>query len=115
MATASELIKARRQAAKEKAHVIEQSPAEKEAEIAALFAKISTAPPQVQPQPVKSVEPKAVTGVEIYSTFGGGSLLINGRSVTLPFVVSDPLTLLELRNTYDIDAPQSVIRSRRLA
>lgn len=113
MATASELIKARRQAAKEKAHVIEQSPAEKEAEIAALFAKIST--PQPQPQPVKHVEPKAVAGVEIYSTFGGGSIIVNGKSVTLPFVVSDPITLLELRSSYDIDTPHSIIRSRRIA
>ena len=110
MATASELIKARRQAAKEKAHVIEQTPAEKEAEIAALFAKISTTP-----APVATTEPKAVTGVEIYSTFGGGSMIINGKSVTLPFVVTDSLTLLELRSNYDIDTPHSVIRSRRLA
>lgn len=112
MATASELIKARRQAAKEKAHVIEQTPAEKEAEIAALFAKISTTP---APPPVATTEPTAVTGVEIYSTFGGGSMIINGKSVTLPFVVTDSLTLLELRSNYDIDTPHSVIRSRRLA
>lgn len=125
MATASELIKARRKAQQENSHVIEQTAEEKIAAIDSLFSSLPSAPPASAKQSI-AVSPKFVPqketnqpvakagGVEIFSTFGGGSILIEDKSVTLPTVVTDPILLMKLKTHYGIDAPNSILKSRRL-
>lgn len=126
MASASDIIKARRKAQQEKSHVLEQTAEEKVAAIDSLFNSLPSAPPaaakqtfDVTPKFVPQLQPKtsahpASGGVEIFSTFGGGSILIKDKSVTLPTVVTDPVLLMELKAHYGIDAPNSILKSRRL-
>lgn len=71
----------------------------------------------VQRPPQKQVDtPPAppTNSVEIYSTFGLGSILVNNKSVSLPYIVTSPLELLQLQSQYDIDSPHSYLRSRRI-
>lgn len=115
MASALDRIKARRAAKSETAHILEQSPQEKLDQIDNLFASLPTAPPKGAIPPKVNISTSyvaPVSGVEIFSTFGAGSILIDGKSVTLPVVVSDPLKLLQLKHFYQIDAPTSSLRSR---
>lgn len=122
MSSASDKIKARRKAQQEQSHIIEQSPAEKIAAIDTLFSSLPSAPPAeskaaaAQPFVPKRTQTKEIStaGVEIFSTFGGGSILVDGKSVTLPFVINDPIKLLELKALYQIDAPNSILKSRRI-
>ena len=53
-------------------------------------------------------------GTELFSTFGGGSILIEGKDTPLPVLITSPLLMLELRARYMIDTPNSIIRSRQV-
>ena len=77
----------------------------------------SILPPVVAPVAQKEVVLPAQTtqsGVEIFSTFGAGSILVNGKEQLLPITVTDPILLSSLRSQYNIDTPQSYLRSRKV-
>jgi len=78
----------------------------------------SILPPVVAPAPqiTQSVQPvqPVESGVEIFSTFGVGAIIVNGKEQLLPITVSDPLLLSQLRSQYNIDTPQSYLRSRKV-
>lgn len=107
MASSLAEIKAKR---KEKSYVIQDTSEDKQAAIDKLFNSMTTAPPQA---PVK-VPVKPPSGVELYSTMGVGSILINGESVLLPYIISDPIQLMNLRAQYSIDSPTSFLRTRKV-
>ena len=62
--------------------------------------------------PKAQLEPQA-HGVELFSTFGGGSIIIEGKDTPLPVLITSPVLLMELRAKYNIDTSSSVIRSRQ--
>lgn len=116
MATAAD-IKARRAKAKaQESHVIAPTVEEKTAAIDSLFSKFAPAgmpKPQAIPQVEESSSPQS-GGVEIFSAMGFGSILVNGKDTSLPYIVRDPLTLLQLKATYVMDTPNSVLRTRKV-
>lgn len=94
-----------------------------------LFAKFGTTPP-ASTKPKSNVQthvPHAQTvnntsvptrsmgaQVEIYSNFGGGTILVNGKNERLPYLVPDAQTLMHLRNSFEIDTAHAVLRTRRI-
>lgn len=108
-----EKIKAMRQA---KAHVLEPTAAEKEAELDRLFAKVNPMAEalqsaKIQPQPQKAIPQR---GTEIYSVFGAGVILINGKEQMLPYLVTSPAELNRLRQEFSLNSPHSPLRTREL-
>ena len=80
-----------------------------DAMLASILPPVAAPVPQIT-QPVQPVE----SGVEIFSTFGVGAIIVNGKEQLLPITVTDPLLLSQLRSQYNIDTPQSYLRSRKV-
>lgn len=128
MATALEQLKAKRAAEKaQKAETILPpiSGAEREMALDELFSKAAvhtgTSPAQVKAYEQKSALAAAAQvssapkkGVEIYSTFGAGSIVIDGKNHPLPVVLTDPVEIKRVRQEFQIDTPLSYLRSRRV-
>ena len=126
MATALEQLKAKR--ASEKAQKAETilppiSGAEREMALDELFSKAAvhtgTSPAQVKAYEQKSALAAAAPsapkkGVEIYSTFGAGSIVIDGKNHPLPVVLTDPVEIQRVKQAFQIDTPLSYLRSRRV-
>ena len=128
MATALEQLKAKR--ASEKAQKAETilppiSGAEREMALDELFSKAAvhtgTSPAQVKAYEQKSALAAAAQvssapkkGVEIYSTFGAGSIVIDGKNHPLPVVLTDPVEIQRVKQEFQIDTPLSYLRSRRV-
>ena len=128
MATALEQLKAKR--ASEKAQKAETilppiSGAEREMALDELFSKAAvhtgTSPAQVKAYEQKSALAAAAQvssapkkGVEIYSTFGAGSIVIDGKNHPLPVVLTDPVEIQRVKQAFQIDTPLSYLRSRRV-
>ena len=53
-------------------------------------------------------------GVEIYSTFGAGSIVIDGKNRVLPVVLTDPIEIKRVRQEFQVNTPLSYLRSRRV-
>lgn len=104
----------------------EESNEERVAALDNLFASLGTSPPPgakapagIVRQPVNnssSPGTKSSPGaqVEIYSNFGGGTILINGVNERLPYRVPDTQTLVQLKNTFEIDTAHAILRTRRI-
>lgn len=107
MATALDKIRQSRQIK------LEQTAEEKEEAIDNLFAKFGSAPPQ---KPTAPNPPRAAIagGIEIYSVFGGGSILVNGKDTPLPYIVSSPVEMNKLREEYPLDHSTSPLRTRKV-
>ena len=128
MATALEQLKAKRAAEKaQKAETILPpiSGAEREMALDELFSKAAvhtgTSPAQVKAYEQKSALAAAAQvssapkkGVEIYSTFGAGSIVIDGKNHPLPVVLTDPVEIRRVKQEFQIDTPLSYLRSRRV-
>ena len=128
MATALEQLKAKRAAEKaQKAETILPpiSGAEREKALDELFSKAAvhtgTSPAQVKAYEQKSALAAAAQvssapkkGVEIYSTFGAGSIVIDGKNHPLPVVLTDPVEIKRVKQEFQIDTPLSYLRSRRV-
>ena len=128
MATALEQLKAKRAAEKaQKAETILPpiSGAEREMALDELFSKAAvhtgTSPAQVKAYEQKSALAAAAQvssapkkGVEIYSTFGAGSIVIDGKNHPLPVVLTDPVEIQRVKQEFQIDTPLSYLRSRRV-
>ena len=128
MATALEQLKAKRAAEKaQKAETILPpiSGAEREKALDELFSKAAvhtgTSPAQVKAYEQKSALAAAAQvssapkkGVEIYSTFGAGSIVIDGKNHPLPVVLTDPIEIKRVRQEFQVDTPLSYLRSRRV-
>lgn len=126
MATALEQLKAKRAAEKaQKAETILPpiSGAEREMALDELFSKAAvhtgTSPAQVKAYEQKSALAAAALsapkkGVEIYSTFGAGSIVIDGKNHPLPVVLTDPVEIRRVKQEFQIDTPLSYLRSRRV-
>ena len=86
---------------------------EKAKDLDDLFGKIN---PQAQEftQKVETPDEPPAHGVELFSTFGGGSIIIEGKDTPLPVLVTSPVLLMELRARYNIDTSNSIIRSRQV-
>lgn len=92
---------------------LEQTAEEKEQALDTLFSKFGSNPPQKIP--VASPPRAAITGgLEIYSVFGGGSILVNGKDTPLPYAVSSPAEMVKLREAYPLDQPNSPLRTRKV-
>ena len=128
MATALEQLKAKRAAEKaQKAETILPpiSGAEREMALDELFSKAAvhtgTSPAQVKAYEQKSALAAAAQvssapkkGVEIYSTFGAGSIVIDGKNHPLPVVLTDPVEIQRVKQEFQVDTPLSYLRSRRV-
>ena len=129
MATALEQLKAKRAAEKaQKAETVLPpiSGADREKALDELFSKAAvhtgTSPEQVKAYEQKSAlaaakaTPASVPkkGVEIYSTFGAGSIVIDGKNHVLPVVLTDPVEIQRVRQEFQVDTPLSYLRSRRV-
>ena len=128
MATALEQLKAKRATAKaQKAETILPpiSGAEREKALDELFSKAAvhtgTSPAQVKAYEQKSALAAAAQvssapkkGVEIYSTFGAGSIVIDGKNHPLPVVLTDPVEIQRVKQEFQVDTPLSYLRSRRV-
>ena len=126
MATALEQLKAKRAAEKAKkaeAVLPPISGAEREKALDELFSKAAVHT-GVNPAQVKAYEQKSALtktnpsapkkGVEIYSTFGAGSIVINGKTQVLPVVLTDPVEIQRVKQEFQVDTPLSYLRSRRV-
>lgn len=119
---AADKFKSRR----ETSHIVAPTAQEKAQAIDSLFSSLGTAPPTTKtgapilnvPQPkqiTKDTVQKALGGyIEIFSTFGGGTILVDGKNQRLPYRVTSPIQMAELTAKYLIDTPQSVLRARRV-
>lgn len=134
MATALEQLKAKRAAEKSKQAETVLPPisgADREKALDELFSKAAvhtgTSPAQVKAYEQKSALAAAKTassapsapsapkkGVEIYSTFGAGSIVIDGKNRVLPVVLTDPIEIQRVRQEFQVDTPLSYLRSRRV-
>lgn len=131
MATALEQLKAKRAAEKSKQAETILPPisgADREKALDELFSKAAvhtgTSPEQVKAYEQKSALAAAKTassapsapkkGVEIYSTFGAGSIVIDGKNRVLPVVLTDPIEIQRVRQEFQVDTPLSYLRSRRV-
>lgn len=80
-----------------------------------LFGKINPHAQEIAKTIEAPTEPKEKAhGVELFSTFGGGSIIIEGKDTPLPVLITSPVLLLELRAKYNIDTSSSIIRSRQV-
>lgn len=93
-------------------------PNAKEKMLDALFSKYeqfsgTPSPDKVNNSSVKS-KPKGVSGYRISSHFGGGSIIVQGKEVSLPVVISDPVEYRYLENFYSINKSGSPLISEKL-
>ncbi len=100
---------------KTRSHVIAPTTAEKETALDTLFASLPTAAPKsgVKKTALPTVL-RPAGSVEIFSTFGFGSIVIDGKDTKLPYIVSNPTELMSLKAVYQIDKPGSYLKTRRI-
>ena len=92
---------------KKKRNIIAPTAEEKEKAIEQLFNSLPTSVPNLDKltEVEEKIDPPRSGGIEIYSTFGFGSIVVDGHDTKLPYRVYDSVKLMQLKAQYPIDRP----------
>lgn len=122
MASSLAEIKAARAAQKAKenkieAPVVEPTAEEREAALDALFsaaASLTGVPQDLHKQKPETIQRADAGKMQIYSPIPGSTLVIGGKTISLPYTTKSEAEYLSIKEEFNIDALGSMLRSRRL-